>query len=76
MNQSEYMQEKRNQAQTVARNKNIEAVLDDFEEMRNQICNGGVQFHFETPESFDHLTVELLKVEELKKIASILAEKE
>lgn len=76
MNQQEHIQEIRKQAQIDARNKNIEAVLEDIKELRNQLYNSDTKLHFETPESFDRLTVELLKIVELKKIASILAEKE
>lgn len=56
-------------------NSTVEQTLGDFSELRDVIkrysyAEGG------NPKELDHLTVELLKVVELKKIVSILAEKE
>lgn len=54
----------------------MEEVLEDFTAMWETANIFTKTFNTEDNNELDHLTVELLKVVELKKIASILAEKE
>ncbi|UYO63428.1 hypothetical protein LNN31_03005 [Acetobacterium wieringae] len=77
MNQQEHIQKIRKQAQADARNNNINETLWEFEflhgKLNDMLCGSSVDVNYD---KLDRLTAELLKVVELKKIASILAEKE
>lgn len=67
------MEERKRLAIEATKRRLMEESTDDFQELRREAPR---LFWAENEDELDRLTVELLKVVELKKIAIILAEKE
>lgn len=66
---------KQKETQRADHNNKVDQTLTDFSELRDVLERYSCAEEFD-PKELDRLAVELLKVVELKKIASILAEKE
>jgi hypothetical protein len=68
--------ERRKLAIEAAKGRLLEETIEDFDGLRQKVYSSSGVSMYGVNHELDRLTIELLKVVELKKIASILAEKE